>query len=128
MALGYSRDLQLTMEEAETRIRERLQEQGFGILTEIDVTKTFKMKLDVDFKPYKILGACHPQSAHKALTIDEEIGLLLPCNITLSQNDDGTVKLSAIDANEMFKIVDQPGIEELAGEVTLKLRAAVDQV
>lgn len=128
MALGYSRDLQLTMEEAETRIRERLQEQGFGILTEIDVTKTFKMKLDVDFKPYKILGACHPQSAYKALTIDEEIGLLLPCNITLSQNDDGTVKLSAIDANEMFKIVDQPGIEELAGEVTLKLRAAVDQV
>ena len=128
MAIGYSRDLQLTMEEAETRIRVRLQEQGFGILTEIDVTSTFKKKLDVDYKPYKILGACHPQSAYQALTADEEIGLLLPCNITLSQNDDGTVKLSAIDANQMFKIIDQPGIEELAGEVTLKLRAAVDAV
>lgn len=128
MALGYSRNLQLTMEETETRIRERLEEQGFGVLTEIDVASTFKKKLGIDFRPYKILGSCHPQSAYKALSIDEEIGLMLPCNITLSQNDDGTVKLSAIDANEMFKIIDQPGIEELAGEVTIKLRAAVDAV
>ena len=81
MKVGYYRDVQLTFEEAESRVRTALQEQGFGVLTEIDVKATLKKKLDVDFRPYKILGACHPPSALKALSIVPEIGLLLPWTI-----------------------------------------------
>ena len=105
MRLGYHRDVDLTMEEAESRLRTALQGQGFGVLTEIDVRATMKKKLDIEFRPYKILGACHPPSALEALSTEPEIGLLLPCNVTVSLNNDHTVRIAAIDAEQMLGVV-----------------------
>lgn len=128
MTLGYYRDVQLSMEEAESRIRAALQDRGFGVLTEIDVQATLKKKLDVDFPPYKILGACHPASAFKALSAVPEIGLLLPCNVTVSLNDDGTVRVAAVDAEVMLGVVDRPDLALVAADVSGWLRAAIDSV
>lgn len=128
MKLGYYRDVNLAMEEAETRLRAALQDQGFGILTEIDVRATMKKKLDIDFRPYRILGACHPPSALKALSTVSEIGLLLPCNVTVSQNDDGSVRVAAIDAEQMLAFVEHPDLTEVAEAVNQSLRQAIDAV
>jgi uncharacterized protein (DUF302 family) len=116
------------MEEAEARLRTALQEQGFGILTEIDVRATMRKKLDIEFRPYKILGACHPPSALKALSAVPEIGLLLPCNATVSQNDDNTVRVAAIDAEQMLGFVEHPGLTEVASAVNVSLQKAIDAV
>ena len=128
MDLGYHRDMDMTMEAAESRVRATLQEQGFGVLTEIDVQATLKKTLDVDFRPYKILGACDPASAHRALSVVPEIGLLLPCNVTVSQNDDGTVRVAAINALAMLGLVDHPDLAEIAEEVNTNLQKAIDAI
>ena len=128
MRIGYHRDVQLGFEEAESRVRATLQEQGFGVLTEIDVKATLKKKLGVDFPAYKILGACHPSSAFKALSIVPEIGLLLPCNVTVSLNDDGTVRVAAVDAEAMLGAVKEPELAPVATDVNNRLRAAIDAI
>lgn len=128
MDIAYYRDMDLTMEAAESRVRATLQDQGFGVLTEIDVQATLKKKLDVDFPPYKILGACDPASAHRALSAVPEIGLLLPCNVTVSQNDDGTVRVAAINALVMLGIVEHPVLAEIAEEVNGRLQKAIDEI
>ena len=97
-----------------------LAEQGFGIITEIDVKATMKKKLDVDGPPYKILGACNPAFAHKALTADPEIGLLLPCNVIVYEGD-GVVTVSIVKPEKMFEIVDDPRMGDLMGEVSAAL-------
>jgi uncharacterized protein (DUF302 family) len=128
MRLGYHRDVKLTMEEAESRLRTALQGQGFGVLTEIDVQATMKKKLDIEFPPYRILGACHPPSALKALSTEPEIGLLLPCNVTVSQNEDRTVRIAAIDAEQMLGVVDKPELAKVASAVNTALQQAIDEV
>lgn len=128
MGPGYHRDVRLSFEEAESRVRTTLQEQGFGVLTEIDIKAILKKKLGVDFRPYKILGACHPHSALKALSIVPEIGLLLPCNVTVSLNDDDTVRVAAVDAEVMLGMVKEPELAPVAAEVNKRLRAAIDAV
>lgn len=128
MRMGYYRDVNLTMEEAESRLRTALQSRDFGILTEIDVRATMRKKLDIEFRPYKILGACHPPSALKALSAVPEIGLLLPCNVTVSQNDDNTVRVAAIDAEQMLGVVEQPELTEVANAVNASLQKAIDAV
>lgn len=126
MSLGYFRDVEMSFEESEARIRSSLADQGFGVLTEIDVSATLKEKLDADMAPYKILGACHPPTAYQALTANPEIGLLLPCNVTLALNDNGTVRVSAIRATTMMKVIDNEDVQALAAEIDTKLQAAVD--
>ncbi len=128
MRIGYHRDVQLGFEEAESRVCATLQEQGFGVLTEIDVKATLKKKLGVDFQPYMILGACYPSSAFKALSIVPEIGLLLPCNVTVSQNDDGTVRIAAVDAEMLLGVVERPELAPVAADINGWLRAAIDAV
>ena len=128
MQLGYTRDVRLSFDEAEERIRAGLEQQGFGVLTEIDVKATLKKKLDVEFYPYKILGACHPPSAYQALSTVPEIGLLLPCNVVISQNDDGTIHVSAIDASLLLGVVERPELEEVARDVNDRLKKAIDAV
>lgn len=125
---GYHREFNLKFEETESRLRTALQEQGFGVLTEIDVTAVFKQKLDVDFRPYKILGACHPPSAYKALTLAPEIGLLLPCNVTISQNDDGRILVSAVNAMTMLGIIEHPELVDIAESVNAGLQKALDAI
>ena len=126
MNIGYHRDLELSIDAADARVRETLAAEGFGILTEIDVQATLKKKLNADFRPYRILGACHPPSALQALLLKPEVGLLLPCNVTVSANDDGTVRVAAINAEIMLKVVDSPELAEVATEVNAALRRAVD--
>ncbi|MFB0516921.1 MAG: DUF302 domain-containing protein [Candidatus Neomarinimicrobiota bacterium] len=128
MKLGYYRDVELSFGEAEDRVRATLQEQGFGVLTEIDVRVTMKKKLGVDFRPYKILGACHPPSALEALSAVPEIGLLLPCNVTVSRNDDGTIRLAAVDAETLLGVVERPELFPVAEDVNRRLRNAIDAV
>ncbi len=117
-----------SIEQVKPKVVEALKVQGFGILTEIDVQKTLKQKLDVDFKPYQILGACNPHFAHKALTADEAIGLLLPCNVVLRQDEDG-VDVSIQDPEVMFSVVDEDKKRLMAGfpqEVKSTLQAVID--
>ncbi len=126
MKYGYGRQLSISMNEAEEKIRVSLQPQGFGVLTEIDVKSTLNAKIGVDFKPYKILGACNPNIAYQALTEEPEIGLLLPCNIVIWDNEDGTVNVSAIDAKKMLSVTGRDDLEELSTQVNGLLHAAID--
>ena len=100
---------------------EALKKEGFGVLTEIDVKATLKKKIDVDFRNYVILGACNPALAHKALSAEPGIGLLLPCNVVVTEEDDGSAVVSAIDPLQMFTVVNDPGIEPIALDVREKL-------
>ena len=105
-----------------------LAEQGFGIITEIDVKATMKKKLDVDGLPYKILGACNPAFAHKALTADPQIGLLLPCNVIAYEGEDGSVTVSIVKPDKLFQLVDDPRMGELMGEVSAALEKVRDSL
>jgi len=128
MTYGYQRKFNLTFDEVESRIRDTLMEQGFGIISEINIQNAMKEKLGESFRQYKILGACHPPTAHRALTEELEIGLLLPCNVTIWENDDATITLSAIDAKEMLSVTGRDDLEELANQVNEWLQTAVDAV
>ena len=128
MDYGYQRNVNIPFDDVESSIREELQEQGFGILTEISVDETLKEKLDQDFRRYKILGACHPPTAFEALSSELEIGLLLPCNVTIWENEDGTVTISAINAEKMLGFTQRDDLEHLSVQVNGWLKAAVDAV
>ena len=122
VSYGHTKNLGKTdFDEAVTRVTEALKTEGFGVLTEIDVKATLKKKLDADFRNYKILGACNPPLAHKALTNELLIGLLLPCNVVVFEENDGTTAVSMADPTELFKIVDKPEMAGMADEVDAKL-------
>ena len=124
---GHTKNLGLVnFEETRTKVIDTLQANGFGVLTEIDVKATMKKKLDADFNQYRILGACNPKMAHKALTGEPLIGLLLPCNVVLMEEDDGSVNVSIIKPGEMFKVVDNPEVEPVAAEVDQMLLAVLE--
>jgi len=126
---GYTKNLgALPFGEAVEKVTNALKTQGFGVLTEIDVKATLKKKLDVDFRQYKILGACNPPLAHKALSSELLIGLLLPCNVVVFEEDDGTVTVSMVNPKEMFKVVENPELSSLAGEVDAKIMGALEAV
>ena len=101
---------------------------GFGVLTDIDVQQAMKERLGESFRPYKILGACNPPIAFKALSEEIEIGLLLPCNVVLWENDDKTVTISAIDTHAMMSVTGRDDMEEMANHVNQLLKSAVDEV
>jgi uncharacterized protein (DUF302 family) len=118
-----------TMDDAVERVTAALAEEGFGVLTTIDVSATLRKKLDVDYRPYRILGACNPKLAHRGLQIDEQLGLLLPCNVVVQQKDD-TIEVSFIDPQAMFQVVESDELKAVASEVDERLRrvaASVDQ-
>lgn len=124
---GFGRTLALPYEQAVERVRAALKEQGFGVLTEIDVKQTLKAKLDAEFRPYVILGACNPPLAHRALRAELGVGLLLPCNVVVYANDDGTSSVEAMDPEAALGIVgDNPAIAEVAREARARLQAALD--
>lgn len=128
MQYGYARTVDLGLDEAVERVTEELGQRGFGILTTIDVKATLKQKLDVDRRPYMILGACNPNFAHQAIDREEALGLLLPCNVVVFENAEGRTVVSAIDAKAMLSVVGNPALDPVAVEVNGLLRAAVDAV
>jgi uncharacterized protein (DUF302 family) len=124
---GFTRTLPNTkLEEARARITSALAEQGFGVLTEIDVKATLKKKLDVDFRPYVILGACNPPIAHEALQAEPGIGLILPCNVVVAEDDAGGAVISVIKPEAMFSLVNREVLAPLVDRVTKKLTAALE--
>jgi len=110
------------------RVTEALKGAGFGVLTEIDVKATMKKKLDAEFRPYKILGACNPPLAKQALESEPLIGLLLPCNVVVMEEEDGTITASAVNPVEMFKVVDHPAMAGLAEQVRTTLTNAFEKL
>ena len=122
------RTLDMDFEEADRRTRAALEDEGFGVLTEIDVQATLKKKLDVDFRRYEILGACNPSLAHQALQADADIGLLLPCNVVVQESGDGETIVEALDPVIQLSVAESAGLEELAGEVRSRLARVLDRV
>lgn len=123
-----NRIVDLSFEEAVARVTEELKKEGFGILTEIDMQATLKKKLDVELRPYKILGACNPPFAYKAVQAESHIGLLLPCNVVVQDAGNGKTEVAAIDPVVSMARVDNPGLEPLAQEVRAKLQRAIECV
>ncbi|MGD2113349.1 MAG: DUF302 domain-containing protein [Gammaproteobacteria bacterium] len=123
---GFSISLDDSFESVISRVTAALKEQGFGVLSQIDVRATLKAKLDVDRLPYTILGACNPPLAHQALETDPDIGLLLPCNVVVREEADGAVTVAFMDPEAVLRLVDKPGIEALATEVRGRLEQVRD--
>ncbi|MBS4033474.1 MAG: DUF302 domain-containing protein [Ignavibacterium sp.] len=125
---GFAKVVNLGYEEAIEKVTEELKKEGFGILTEIDVKETLKKKLDVDFKPYKILGACNPPFAYKSLQAEEQIGLMLPCNVIVYVNDDNKTIVAAIDPMASMQAVKNDKLGEVAETIQRKLKKVVERL
>ena len=123
--LGLTVRLHTDYDTALARVIDALKAEGFGVLTEIDVKATLKKKLDVDFRKYKILGACNPPLAYRALTAAPEIGLLLPCNVTVAEADDGSIEVALIDPIGMMGLIAHPDLEPIAEEARARLERVV---
>ena len=122
---GIAVDTRLTFEDAERKVRELLKQEGFGVLTEIDVKKTLKEKIQVEFRRYKILGACNPHLAHRALTIEPGVGLLLPCNVVVEERDGGS-RVLILDPVAAMAIVGNPDLEPIAADAAARLRRVAE--
>jgi len=127
MSYGKNKKISMGFEEAINRVKEVLKNEGFGVLTEIDVKGTLKKKLNVDYEDYVILGACNPGFAYKALELEKEIGLLLPCNVIVYV-DDGETYVSAINPIEAMSIVENEELKDIAKEVGEKLNKVISEI
>ena len=128
MSYYMAKTVSMGFEQALQRVTELLKEQGFGILTEIDVKETLKKKLDVDFRHYRILGACNPPFAYKALQAEDKIGTMLPCNVIVQQLDEGKVEVAAVDPIASMTAVKNPALESIASEVRQRLQKVIDSL
>jgi len=128
MSYYFNKTVELDFENAINKVTEELKKEGFGVLTEIDVQATLKKKLDVDFRKYKILGACNPGYAHKALQSEKYIGTILPCNVIIQENEDGKVEISAVDPIASMQAIKNKDLGNIANEVREKLRGVIDNL
>lgn len=124
----FSKVVDLPFEAAIAATIEALGKHGFGVLTDIDVQATLKKKLDVSFRPYRILGACNPGMAHQALTAEDKIGTMLPCNVVVQELPGGRVEVSAVDPVASMQAVENPRLAETAAKVRAMLRRVVDEI
>lgn len=128
MSYCFSKEVAVGFEEAISRVTEELKKEGFGILTEIDVTATLKKKLNVDFRKYRILGACNPPFAYRALLGEPRIGTMLPCNVIVQEMDDGKIEVSAVDPLSSMQAIQNSGLLGVAEEIQLKLKKVIEQL
>tara|TARA_Y100001970_G_C14153147_1_gene813895 strand:+ start:188 stop:574 length:387 start_codon:yes stop_codon:yes gene_type:complete len=128
MNYAYSKNINHSFDNAESRVREALKKVGFGVLTEINMKDAFKEKLNLDYKDYKILGACNPTLAHKALDFENFIGVLMPCNVLIIDNKNGTAKVVFPDAKSLLKVTNNSDVFNLADEVDILLKKAFDAI
>jgi len=128
MTYHFSKKVPGEFDETVERTMEILQENGFGVLTTIDVQATLKAKIDVDFRPYVILGACNPGFAHKALLAEGHIGTMLPCNVIVQQHEDGSVEVSAVDPMASMQAIENETLGGIASEVQGMLKKVVDTI
>jgi uncharacterized protein (DUF302 family) len=118
----FSKKVDLDFDSAIQKVTELLKSYGFGIITQVDVKETLKNKIDIDFRPYRILGACNPKFAHKALTTFDKVGIMMPCNVVVQQHEDGTTEITLINPETMVKNMPGSGLEDFACEVTEVMR------
>jgi uncharacterized protein (DUF302 family) len=128
MSYHFSKTVALSFDDAIAKVTEALKEEGFGILTEIDVQATLKKKLNVDFKQYKILGACNPPFAYEALRLENKIGTMLPCNVIVQEQSDGLVEVSAIDPVASMGAIGNSELTVIAKQVQAKLQKVMDSL
>jgi uncharacterized protein (DUF302 family) len=126
MSYHFSKKLDVPFDQAVSRVTEALKTEGFGLLTDIDVSATMKAKLKQDFRPYRILGACNPQLAYRALTLEDKIGTMLPCNVIVQQHQGGKVEVSAVDPVASMQAIHNPALADVANDVRAKLKRVID--
>jgi uncharacterized protein (DUF302 family) len=128
MSFTFSKTTNQSFDDAVKAITEELKKEGFGVITEIDLKEKFKEKLDVDFHNYKILGACNPALAYRAVQVEPNIGTMLPCNVLVHENEQGQVEIAAINPLSSIGAIDNTNLTALAEEVSEKLKAVVDRM
>lgn len=126
MSYYFNKTVNLSFDSALTKVTEELEKEGFGILTEIDVKATIKKKLNEDFRNYRILGACNPPFAHKALLAEDKIGTMLPCNVIVQELGEGRVEIAAVDPVASMQAISNPELGEIADEIRAKLKSVVE--
>ena len=127
MSYHFSKKLDVPFDQAVSRVTEALKREGFGVLTDVDVAATLKAKLGEEFRPYRILGACNPKLAYRALQLEDKIGTMLPCNVIVQQHEGG-VEVSAVNPVASMQAIKNPGLAEVAKEVQAKLRRIVNEL
>ena len=128
MSYYFSKIVDMTFERALERVREKLKGEGFGVLTEIDVRETLEKKLGVDFRQYRILGACNPHFAYEALKAEDKIGVLLPCNVIVQELESGRIEVAAMDPAFAMEAIDNPRLKDIAGQVKGKLESVLGSI
>lgn len=126
MSYHFSKTIQSSFDGAISRVTDELKKEGFGVLTEIDVRETLKKRLNVDFRRYKILGACNPQFAYQALQAEDKIGTMLPCNVVVQETAEGAIEISAVDPVASMQAIDNPVLANTAEQVRAKLRKVIE--
>jgi len=128
MSYNFSKKTPQTFNETVEKVTEELKKEGFGIITEIDLQQKFKEKLEINFRSYKILGACNPALAHKAIELEDKIGIMLPCNIVVQEHENGEVEVSAINPLASIGAVQNEKLQSIANEVSEKLKLVLERV
>lgn len=128
MSYYFNKIVDMTFDEAIAKATEELNKEGFGVLTEIDVTGALKKKINVDFRKYRILGACNPSFAHKALLAEDKIGTMLPCNVIIQEHADGKIEVAAIDPVASMQAIHNESLGEIAMKVQAKLKQVVENI
>ena len=128
MSYYFAKTLAVDFDEAARRTIEALKQQGFGIITEIDVKETFKKKINVDFRNYRILGACNPTLAHEALQLEDKVGTMLPCNVIVQEIGSGRIEVAAIDPVASMQAIDNPRLKQAAERVQAKLKKVIENL
>jgi uncharacterized protein (DUF302 family) len=128
MAYYFNKTLKVSFDEAVSRVKDELKKEGFGILMEIDVQETLKKKLNVDFRKYRILGACNPPFAYQALQAEDKIGTMLPCNVIVQESDKGNVEVAAIDPIASMQAIRNPKLQGVAEQVQAKLKKVIESL